>query len=361
LLVKLHFFDALADTEDMAGTKNKQDLLHEISGGRLVGGALSQLANYSELFSRMSEGVFLLDRNSHRIMECNPAACELLGLSEDQVLGKELSEVMKLTPEEEPALTGALDQFKTQSQYRFQHELEWQNEKGSQFFFEVTATSLKILDYIEVIQFIAKDVTEVKRAHRELREMNEVLRKLSTTDAMTGLRNHRYFKEVLAAVHAESQKFNQHYGIVFIDVDHFKKFNDHNGHPAGDEVLRKVGAILRETSRSQDLPCRYGGEEFVVLCRGSTLEETYTHAELIRSTIAATVFPFGEFQPLGKVTASIGVSAYPESSSVSFEEVLEKSDQALYHSKEGGRNQVTAYGNTQSGSNGASSIKKKSA
>lgn len=344
----------------MSGKKDKTDLLHEISGGRLVGGALSQLANYSELFSRMSEGVFLLDRNSYRIMECNPAACALLGLSEDEVLGKELSEVMQLNPHEESVLGTALGKFQTQSKYRFEHELEWHNQKGNIFSFEVTATSLKILDYIEVIQFIAKDVTEVKRVQRELREMNEVLQKLSTTDAMTGLRNFRYFKEAIAAVHDESQKFKQHYGVIFIDVDHFKKFNDRNGHPAGDEVLKQVAKILKETSRPQDLACRYGGEEFVVLCRNSTQEEAFTQAEVIREKIASHAFPFGEFQPLGKVSASIGVAAYPESGST-FEKVLENSDQALYHSKEGGRNQVTVYGNTQSGSHGASSTTKKSA
>ena len=344
----------------MSGKKDKHDLLHEISGGRLVGGALSQLANYSELFSRMSEGVFLLDRNSSRIMECNPAGCELLGLREDQILGKELSEVMKLNPDEAGALGSALGQFKTKSKYRFQHELEWQNQKGSHIFFEVTATTLKILDYIEVIQFIAKDVTEVKQAQRDLREMNEVLQKLSTTDGMTGLRNFRYFKEVIAAVQDEAQKFNQHYGVIFIDVDHFKKFNDRNGHPAGDEVLKLVAKILRESTRPQDLPCRYGGEEFVVLCRNSTQEETYSQAEVIREKIANTVFPFGEFQPLGKVSVSIGVASYPESGAT-YEKVLENSDQALYHSKEGGRNQVTVYGNTKSSSHGASSITKKSA
>ncbi len=344
----------------MSGKKDKNDLLQEISGGRLVGGALSQLANYSELFSRMSEGVFLLDRNSYRIMECNPAACELLGLSEDQILGKELSEVMRFNPEEGEALNAALNQFRNQSKYRFQQELEWKNQKGSSFFFEVTATSLQILDYIEVIQFIAKDVTEVKRAQRELREMNEVLHQLSTTDAMTGLRNFRYFKEAIAAVHDESQKFNHHYGVIFIDVDHFKKFNDRNGHPAGDQVLKTVANILRETARSQDLPCRYGGEEFVVLCRGTTLDDTLQQAELIREKISNTVFPFGEFQPLGKVSASIGVAAYPENGAT-FEEVLENSDQALYHSKESGRNQVTVYGNSKSGSHGSSSTTKKSA
>jgi diguanylate cyclase (GGDEF)-like protein/PAS domain S-box-containing protein len=340
--------------------KDKNDLLHEISGGRLVGGALSQLANYSDLFSKMSEGVWLLDRNSLRIMECNQAACVLLGLNEERILGKELTEVMRFRPEEKSTLESDLARFQVSSGHRFQHEIEWQNEKGNQFYFEVNATSLKILDYIEVIQLIAKDVTQVKRANQELREMNEVLHKLSTTDAMTGLRNFRYFKEALAAVHDESMKFGKTYGVIFLDVDHFKKFNDRNGHPAGDEVLRQMAAILRETARSQDLPCRYGGEEFVVLCRNASLEETLRQAEVIRKRIINTSFPFGEFQPLGLVTASIGVASYPENAST-YEDLLEKSDQALYHSKENGRNQVTAYGNTKSSSDGTSGPQKKSA
>lgn len=325
-----------------------------------MGGALSQLANYSDLFSKMSEGVWLLDRNSLRIMECNQAACVLLGLNEEQILGKELTEVMRFRPEEKSTLESDLARFQVSSGHRFQHEIEWQNEKGNQFYFEVNATSLKILDYIEVIQLIAKDVTQVKRANQELREMNEVLHKLSTTDAMTGLRNFRYFKEALAAVHDESMKFGKTYGVIFLDVDHFKKFNDRNGHPAGDEVLRQMAAILRETARSQDLPCRYGGEEFVVLCRNASLEETLRQAEVIRKRIINTSFPFGEFQPLGLVTASIGVASYPENAST-YEDLLEKSDQALYHSKENGRNQVTAYGNTKSSSDGTSGPQKKSA
>jgi len=174
----------------------------------------------------MSEGVFLLDRNSLRIMECNPAACELLGQAENQILGKNLAQVMKFSPEERATLEVELNKFKAESGVRIRHELEWQNRKGEHFYFEVTANTLKILDYIEVIQFIAKDVTEVKRAQQKLHEMNEVLHKLSTTDGMTGLRNFRYFKDVLAAVHDESKKFKQSYGVIFIRVDPFDdRFN----------------------------------------------------------------------------------------------------------------------------------------
>jgi diguanylate cyclase (GGDEF)-like protein len=159
---------------------------------------------------------------------------------------------------------------------------------------------------------------------------------------MTGLRNYRYFKEVLATIHHQAQNFGHEYGIIFIDVDHFKKFNDRNGHPAGDEVLRGMGRVLRETARSQDLPARYGGEEFVVLCRNSGILETRLQAEVIRAKIETNPFRFGEFQPLGKVTASIGVSSYPTCAQTA-EAVLQNADQALYVSKEAGRNRVTNF------------------
>ena len=310
--------------------KSKDDILHELFEGRLVGGTLSQLANYSDLFKRMSEAVFLLDRHSFRVLECNDAALQLLKKNESQVLGVELPRLFKSESYLSTQLAGGLTSC----------EFTYPNDHGDELIFEIAATSLKILDYIEVIQFIARDITEVKKAERELREMNEVLTTLSTTDEMTKLKNYRYFKEVLQSVHHHAFGFQESYGVIFIDVDHFKKFNDRNGHPAGDEVLRGVARVLSECARIQDLPARYGGEEFVVLCRNSTLEETVAQAETIRLAIERTNFPFGEFQPLGRVSVSIGVSAFPAVQGT-YEAVLESADQALYQSKEQGRNRVT--------------------
>ncbi|MBC7396708.1 MAG: GGDEF domain-containing protein [Bdellovibrionales bacterium] len=310
----------------------KKDMLFELLQGQVVGGALSELANYSDLFRRMSEAVFLLDRHSLRVMECNPAALSLLQKKEEDVLGHEMPELFQ----EKHFLT-----HKLKSSFQ-SSELKYHNSHGDELIFEISATPLKILDYVEVIQFIARDITAMKNAERELREMNEALLKLSTTDEMTGLKNYRYFKEILAAVHHQAQSFNQEYGIIFIDVDHFKKFNDRNGHPAGDEVLRETARILKACARTQDLAARYGGEEFVILCRNSGVLETRLQAEIVRAKIEMTIFPFGEFQPLGKVTASIGVASFPLSGHTG-EEVLQHADQALYFSKDGGRNLVTAY------------------
>jgi diguanylate cyclase (GGDEF)-like protein len=311
--------------------KPKKDMLLELFAGQVVGGTLSQLANYSDLFRRMSEAVFLLDRNSFRVLECNEAALALLQKPEVDVLGSEFPALMQA----EPFLKGKLCEPFAAT------EMTYHNAHGDERVFEISATPLKILDYIEVIQFIARDITEVKRSERELREMNEALKNLSTTDEMTGLKNYRYFKEVLQSVHHQAVGFQGEYGLIFIDVDHFKKFNDRNGHPAGDQVLKRFAVLLQQCARSQDLPARYGGEEFVVLCRNSSLEETRLVAETIRKAVEADEFPFGEFQPLGRVTASIGVSGYPAVKG-RFEAVLESADQALYVSKEQGRNRVTS-------------------
>ena len=325
-----------------ANPKEKYDILHELLGGRFVGGTLSQLANYSELFIKMSDAVFLVDRHSLRVLECNPASLSLLKCGETEILGVELPVLLGKEVSTQKTLTNKLSQFQNKPDFHFSTEMEYQNAHGDDFFFELDATPLKILDYIEVIQLIVKDVTEVRRARQNLQEMNEALKNLSTTDEMTGLRNYRYLKEVLTSVHHQALNFNQHYGIIFLDVDHFKKFNDRNGHPAGDEVLRRIASILKSVCRAQDLPCRYGGEEFVVLCRGTTHAETLAQAEKLRAAIATSDFPFGAFQPLGRVSASIGVATFPECAAT-FEEVLKHADEALYQSKELGRNLVTSF------------------
>ena len=331
LKYKAQYFDTFADKTSVSEkAKNKTDILEELFQGQVVGGALSELANYSDLFKRMNEAVFLIDRNSLRVLECNDAALSLIHQEESQVLGQSFPELMR----EKSFL-----EMKLKAPFH-QSEMIYHDENGDEFIFEISATPLKILDYIEVIQFIARDVTAIKKAERELREMNDALTRLSTTDEMTNLRNYRYFKEVLASVHHQAVNFKGQYGIVFIDVDHFKKYNDRNGHPAGDEVLRTVARILKETARSQDTPARYGGEEFVVLCRNSSTDETAAQAEVIRKKIESTVFPHGEGQPLGIVSVSIGVASYPDFGQ-SFEEVLVNADQALYTSKEGGRNRVS--------------------
>jgi diguanylate cyclase (GGDEF)-like protein len=124
--------------------------------------------------------------------------------------------------------------------------------------------------------------------------------------------------------------------MIMLDIDHFKEYNDSFGHPAGDEILRRLGATLRSTLRSHDVVARYGGEEFVVLLPGTGENEAIEVAERLRSAIAKSPWPRRE------VTASLGIGTIgPHTAGAST--LLEQADRALYHSKQAGRNQVTHY------------------
>ena len=127
---------------------------------------------------------------------------------------------------------------------------------------------------------------------------------------------------------------------MMVDVDHFKLLNDTFGHDSGDAVLRMIGSVLRHIIREGDMPCRYGGEEFVVILPGATLEDTRQRAETLRMAIERCR-PNHEGRALGQVTVSIGVSVFPVNGS-SWQMVLKSADQALYNAKRSGRNRVVS-------------------
>jgi diguanylate cyclase (GGDEF)-like protein len=303
-------------------------------GGRMVGGRLSELANYSDLFIRTQDPIFLLDPETLKVLECNPAAQQALGRASGDIEGDQWINWVK-TSQQDQIKNKLLESFRSQRAIA-----PFDCEMGNGVVFEVSACGLKLADYGELIQVIAKDVTEVRAARRELEEMNRRLAEASITDEMTGLFNYRHFMHELEREHERSVRFKKTYSIIFCDVDHFKKYNDQNGHPAGDAALKKVAEILKARARKTDLYARYGGEEFVVLCPDTDLEQAHHLAESLRHAVAESAFPHGERQPLGKVSLSLGVAAYP-GAGMSWKEVLGAADQAVYESKHLGRNRVS--------------------
>ncbi len=163
----------------------------------------------------------------------------------------------------------------------------------------------------------------------------------SISDGLTGLYNVRHFKERMGTEIRQFERLKSPASFVFLDVDHFKQYNDTNGHPAGDEVLRTFGKLLKSFFRSTDLVARYGGEEFVVAMPHTPLVNALKKAEGFRKLIEETTFAHGEKQPLGKVTVSIGVSEYP-SHGASLEDILKAADDALYEGKKASRNVVVS-------------------
>ncbi len=165
---------------------------------------------------------------------------------------------------------------------------------------------------------------------------------LSYTDGMTELHNFRYFELRLKEEVVRHKRTKSGLSLLILDVDNFKNYNDSLGHPAGDEVLRKLSKILKDTIRENDIAARYGGEEFAVILPAVHKEGAQILAERLRENIEKTYFEHEEIQPAGKVTVSIGVASLPEDAD-NYKELVNCADTALYEAKNSGRNRVYVY------------------
>ncbi|NEQ33594.1 MAG: diguanylate cyclase [Leptolyngbya sp. SIO4C5] len=170
--------------------------------------------------------------------------------------------------------------------------------------------------------------------------LRETLQHQSIRDPLTGLFNRRYLEESLNQEVARSQRHKHPIGIIMLDVDHFKRFNDTYGHDAGDLVLQAVGQLLRDITRDSDLACRYGGEEMILVLPESSLAETQTKAERIRQAISQMSLTHQDHL-LENLTISLGVACLPQHGKTSTA-VIQAADTALYKAKALGRNQVIA-------------------
>ncbi len=168
--------------------------------------------------------------------------------------------------------------------------------------------------------------------------MREILRIQSVRDPLTGLYNRRYMEESLERELRRAARKNCPLGVMMLDVDHFKRYNDTYGHEAGDSVLRALGNLFRTQFRGEDVVCRYGGEEFTIILPEASLEVTQLRAEQLRESAKQIVAQLRS-QSLETVSLSIGVSSFPENGSTG-EALLQAADAALYRAKEEGRDRV---------------------
>jgi two-component system cell cycle response regulator len=181
----------------------------------------------------------------------------------------------------------------------------------------------------------------LEEREKELLEVNERLRFMSQTDALTGLDNRRHLNERIDEMFQHAQRLNEPFSLVMCDLDKFKSVNDTYGHQAGDEVLKQLARILKEEAREIDRVGRYGGEEFMLLLPGTVLDAAVTFAERVRKRIEAHTFTFdgGTLQR----TASFGVSGWPHPTIRDSDSLVRTADDALYVAKETGRNRVIRY------------------
>ena len=167
----------------------------------------------------------------------------------------------------------------------------------------------------------------------------EELKELSVTDPLTGIMNRRYLNDRLSEEIARYNRYKQPFSLLMVDVDEFKEFNDTYGHIIGDKVLKDLAAIIVESLRNTDIPARFGGDEFVLILPQTPKADAINIANRIKENVEKTCAPHREEFPYKGLTVSIGLTSYPDDAS-SAAELFEKTDQALYLAKKGGRNRI---------------------
>jgi diguanylate cyclase (GGDEF)-like protein len=168
------------------------------------------------------------------------------------------------------------------------------------------------------------------------------LRQLSIHDPLTGLFNRRYMEETFEIEIRRAERTERPIGVIMLDIDHFKTFNDRFGHAAGDELLRTLGALVRARLRAGDIACRYGGEEFVLILPDASGDAAVQRAEDIRQKVQGLEVRYLD-TPLGQVTVSLGVATWPGNGRA-MAEIMSAADAALYRAKGEGRNRVITAG-----------------
>ncbi len=194
------------------------------------------------------------------------------------------------------------------------------------------------LDLLETVLSQATLAIERSTYYAQSKE----LRRISITDPLTGLLNRRYFEERLREELDRATRHRHPLSLIMIDIDHFKRYNDANGHPAGDKALVLLGRILRASVRAIDVVSRFGGEEFSIILPETVKREALLIGERIRSEVETLYFPGEERLPGGRLTVSAGVASFPDDAR-DLKTLVQRADRALYQAKARGRNRVEAY------------------
>ena len=203
--------------------------------------------------------------------------------------------------------------------------------------------SLINLDYDQMNKELVSAKMRLENLAKELEAKNKILDSLANIDGLTGVYNHRFFQTALDREISRSMRNDSYISILFIDIDHFKKFNDTYGHQVGDFILREFATTIKQNIRQYDTLARYDGEEFVIILPETSTENALAVAEKIRALIEGKVFKDNveEYH----VTASIGQTCTKPAVEDQFDknEFINQADQALYEAKQKGRNRVSMY------------------
>lgn len=306
--------------EDFIGRVNGQLLRSEMSDMEL-----------EQIFSACVDPMIVI-RVDGIIVRANGQMLTLLGKTREQVVGIECSEL----------LTEKECQLATASRKTTQTDIDLINSAGEQVSYIMTTSRLVTLDGTPGTLAQYKDITERKQAERDLAEAHAALERIAKIDGLTQIPNRRTFDDSLLNQWQQLKTAQQPLSIILCDIDFFKKYNDHYGHQEGDNCLIAVAQALNNTPFAPNgLAARYGGEEFIFLLPNTSLEEATIIAETARTNVENLHIAHAGSNVATHVTLSLGVSCVVPSDESRALDVIKAADDALYRSKDNGRNRVT--------------------
>ena len=307
----------------------------------------SSEARFRGLVRDVPVGVLVQGPNAQFVL-ANPKALELLGLTEDQMLGR-TSYDPAWNVVDEAGRVLAPGEFPVNRAIATRHAVRdavvgVQRPGGVERVWLLVNADPEFAEDGALVEVLMTfhDISERKAAELRLQEANEALQRLTLVDTVTDVANRRQFDRALAEEWARAIRAGTSIGLVLVDVDHFKPYNDRYGHPAGDECLRRIAAVLGRTLlRAGDLVARYGGEEFAAILPLTDVDAAMAVAERMRRSVEALAMPHGA-TPLGIVTISGGVAASRPDPGTDPLDLVARVDAALYEAKATGRNRIVA-------------------
>ena len=289
-------------------------------------------AKFHELADQSLVGIVITERG--KFTYSNTKFNEMFGYSADEI--RRIDPLEVVAAPDRPLVAENMRRRYSGEIDRLVYGFHGLRKDGSAIDVEIHASSMQLNgDRAQISALL--DVTERVRAEREMWVLQQKLAEQSVCDPLTGLYNRRYLEDALGRELILAQRQNYPISMIMVDIDHFKKVNDHYGHLAGDEVLRAVAALLKQNARGSDIYCRYGGEEFLLVLPQMPPEKAVARAEQLRCMLAAA--PIRYQATAIPVTASFGVASFPVNGKAG-DRVIDAADKALYEAKNAGRNRV---------------------
>jgi len=288
-----------------------------------------QQALFRYLLDQLNDGIWIIDPDSGVILDANRAAYKRIGYTKEDLVGKHVASFVSELPRDLTLRQYMERRSSSDGLITGYHR----HRDGSRIPMETNARLIE-LDSGSYVVAIARDITDRKRLEDELRQ-------LSTEDSLTNVYNRRYFDDVFEQEWRRMMRVQHSLGLLMIDVDHFKHFNDTYGHVGGDACLRQVAAELKnQMRRAGDIIARYGGEEFAVILPETDLETAEALGKTLRESIENLRLEHVGMGDEKVVTVSVGVATLIPTASQTSLKLITYADKALYAAKASGRNSV---------------------